>query len=72
MGKNGMLFRLHKRLWLAARLNPSAPPANLPPSLRTSTVRAGSGRNRARIRPLAPFKLYGFTSIRSLKNCKQG
>ena len=66
MGKNGLLNRLQRRLLLLAGTRPSARPANLP----ISWLRRSAHGSRARIRRRAPFKLYGFSSIGSLRKCR--
>ncbi len=68
MGTNGLLSRLQRRLWLAANgASPSPVPASLPPSLRKRCA-AGS---RARTRPPAPFRLFGFTSMPNSPNSRR-
>jgi len=66
MGKNGLLNRLQRRLLLFAAASPSGAPGNWPISWQRRSAHA----SRARIRRRAPFKLYGFTSIGSLRKCR--
>jgi len=51
---------------MLAAANRSSAPANWP----ISWLRRSAHANRARIRRRAPFKLYGFTSIGSLRKCR--
>jgi 16S rRNA (cytosine1402-N4)-methyltransferase len=62
-GENGLLNRLQRRLLLRAAASPSSAPGNWPISW---LARSAPG-SRARIRRRAPFRLYGFTSIGSLR-----
>ena len=66
MAKNGLLNRLQRRLLLLGAANRSSAPANWP----ISWVKRSAHGSRARIRRRAPFKLYGFTSIGSLRKCR--
>lgn len=69
-GEERFAFRLQRRLLLAGQsptvLGLSTPRASLPKSWVTSSKPV----RRARIRQPAPFRLYGFTSIKSLRTCK--
>jgi hypothetical protein len=66
MAKNGLLNRLQRRLLLLGQEGLSSVPGSLP----ISWVRPSARVNRARIRRRGRFKLYGFSSIRSLKSCR--
>ncbi len=71
MGKNGLLGRLQRRLLLASRTPAGLhyrPPNSLPVSWRASSAAGTRGRRWARARQPAPFRLFGFSSIRSLKS----
>ncbi len=59
--RSGLLRGLQERLSRRAQNSPSRPRANLAFSWQKPSGRA----SRDRIRPRAPFRLYGFTSIRS-------
>jgi 16S rRNA (cytosine1402-N4)-methyltransferase len=63
MGKNGLLFRLQRRLLLAGQSNQFQAHDSLPVSWQTRSRPA----KRARTRPPVPFRLSGFSSIKSLK-----
>jgi len=64
MAKNGLLNRLQRRLLLLGEEGLSGGPGNLP----LSWLRPPGRVNRGRIRRRGRFRLYGFTSIRSLRN----
>ena len=64
MGKNGLLFRLQRRLLLAANSAPFRAHESLPRSWLTSCGPAKRGRTLQR----GPFRLFGFSSIKSLRN----
>ena len=66
MAKNGLLNRLQQRLLRLERGDLYAPHDNLPRSWQRPFLRGSPTRIRRRAR----FKLYGFTSIRSLRNCR--
>ena len=64
MAKNGLLNRLQQRLLRLGRGDLLTPHENLPRSWQMPYPRG----SHARIRRRARFKLYGFTSIRSLRS----
>jgi len=66
MAKNGLLMRLQRRLLLLGASSVLHAPASLPRSWKRPSARA----NRASTRRRAAFRLYGFTSIGSLRNCR--
>src|SRR5213075_452840 len=66
MAKNGLLNRLQRRLLMLAAARQSSAPGNLP----ISWQRRSAHVSRARTRRRAPFRLYGFTSIGSLRKCR--
>ena len=66
-GKNGLLFRLQRRLLLAGQSSPSLAPDNLP----RSWLAPSKPAKKAKTRPPGLFRLYGFSSIRNLRNLKQ-
>ena len=68
MGKNGLLFRLQRRLLLAGQSSQFQAHDSLPRSWQTRSRPA----KRARIRQPVPFRLSGFSSIKSLKTSKLG
>lgn len=70
MGKNGLLFRLQRRLLLAGQSPTVSGLSTARASLPKSWVTSSKPVRRARIRQPAPFRLYGFTSIKSLRTCK--
>ncbi len=72
-GEERFAVQIARRLLLAAGTPASrrfAQPESLPHSWRASSGAAGAGRRWARTRPPAPFRLYGFTSIRSLRSSR--
>ena len=68
MAKNGLLFRLQRRLWLADRNGALLQP---PPSWPSSWLARSKPASRARTLQRAHFRLFGFSSTPSLKSCKQ-
>ena len=64
MAKNGLLSRLQRRLWLLGASGLLQPQANLPRLYAKPCGPASPARMRRRV----PFKLYGFTSIKSSSN----
>src|SRR3569833_1732529 len=67
MGKNGLLFRLQRRLLLAGQSSQFHGHDSLPRSWHAPSKPA----RKAKIRPLATIRLSGFSSIKSLKNTKK-
>jgi 16S rRNA (cytosine1402-N4)-methyltransferase len=65
-GEERFAFQIAKALVARRVLGLSSARASLPKSWLTSSKPV----RRARIRQPAPFKLYGFTSIKSLRSCK--
>ncbi len=65
-GEERFAFRLQRRLLLAGQSSRFYAHDSLPRSWQTPSKPA----RKARTRPLAPFRLSGFTSIKSLKNSK--
>ena len=72
MAKSGLLHRLQRRLLLAAQMRRQGVGARLqrPQTLRlwSRTPSAGAARMRLSTRQRGRFRLYGFTSIESLRN----
>src|SRR5947207_107867 len=65
LGPQGRLVALDRDPQARAA-GPSSPPANWP----ISWVRRSARGSRARTRRRVPFRLYGFTSIGSLRKCR--
>ena len=66
MGKNGLLNRLQERLLRQGAANLSGPQGSLP---RSWVARFGRA-SRASTRRPGPFRLFGFTSIKSLRSSR--
>ena len=68
MGKNGLLHRLQRRLWLAARLGGRLPPPATLPRSWQARFPARAARTGAQHPATRTFQAVRFTSIKSLKN----
>ena len=68
MAKNGLLFRLQRRLLLADKNGAQFQP---PPSWPSSWLARSKPASRARTLQRAHFRLFGFSSTPSLKSCEQ-
>ena len=69
MGKNGLLYRLRRRLLLGARAGTLFEPHGSYP---TSWLVRSRPENRARTLQRARFKHFGFSSTPSLRNSNKG